>query len=618
MLFQGIVAYAQTVITTPNPVLRYETRYATSDLNLKKIDTLLENFHQYDPKSQWDVPYISSNLGNVPRPLFFDPTFAIGYQLGYATIEKYFLKSDSVKYYNTKTPFTSAKYVFGAKEESLVEFSHSQNIRPNFNFAVDYKRPVSQGFFAHQKSGEHNLSISQWYKSKSNRYNWLSAYVFNQAKIQENGGVKVKDIFTNKAYSQDLSTAPVWLRDAENKYNQQKIFLTQTIYFGPKVNHSDSTVKNSIAPKYGLTHHFEYSSSKIGYKDDEKVGSEYFTHFYFSDDSTRDKTQSRSLTNEIYFHNYSAHSEDSITSSFKYSWKGGIRYILNSFRQYDFKETRHGLQIFGTLQNNPLVVSKFDYNLYASADLAPKYSGDFLTSADLKYQPNDLFYIATTTKINRQSPSVKFEKFTSNHFKWENDFNKMTIIQAGIKSGVPKWHIQISADYFIVHNYLYFGSDMLPAQFNKTLQVLRLSASKDFYLKNFVFKNRAIYQTTNHQEIIHQPQFYIQSQWYYRGSYIKKKPLHAQLGIEMTYFGNHYADAYNPATMEYYLQNEEKLNFYPLLDVFFNLQVKRTRIFLKMQHINQGWFGKKGYFTHPESPATPRTLRLGVSWQFYD
>ncbi|MCZ2394229.1 MAG: putative porin [Chitinophagales bacterium] len=617
-LFQSIIIYAQTLITTPNPILRYETRYTTNDLNLKKIDTLLENFHQYDPKAKWLIPFISANLGNTPRPLFFDPTLAIGFQHGYSSIEKYFLQTDDVKFYNTKTPYTSAQYVFGAKEESLVEFSHSQNVSPQFNLAVDYQRPVSEGFYAHQKSGEHNLSISQWYKSKSNRYNWLSAYVFNQAKIQENGGVKVNNIFTNAAYAQDLSTAPVWLQSAENKFNQHKIFFIQTFYLGPKVAHQDSTIKKMIQPKYGLTHHFEYSSSKIYYKDDEQEGSSYFSEFYYSIDSTRDKTFSKSLTNELYFQNYAVKSADSSSTTFKYSWKGGVRYILNHYQQYNFNVTRHDLQLFGSLKNASLTPAKFDYSLLATIDLSPNYRGDFLTSANFKYQPNIYFYIASSANINRQSPSLKLENFETNHFQWKNNFKKMNIIQVSVKSGIPKWHIDIGADYYIVDNYLYFNQDALPEQLDKTLQVIRFFASKDFYLKNFVFKNKAIYQASNQQEVLHQPQFYIQSQWYYRGSYIKKKALHAQLGIEMTYFANHYADAYNPATMEYYLQNKEKLKYYPLIDVFFNLQVKRTRIFLKMQHLNQGWLKEKGYYSHPGSPASPRAFRLGVSWQFYD
>lgn len=613
-----VQGYAQTVITEPNPELRYETRYATSDLSLKKIDTLLEDFHRYQPYLHWEVPYIASNLGNVPRPLMFDPQMRIGYQHGYYAMENYFVGTDSVRYYDTKTPFTSAKYVFGAKEESLVEFTHSQNIKPYLNFAAEYKVPVSPGFYGHQKSSVQNLSFSQWYKAPSNRYNWLSAYVFNQAKIQENGGVIAEDIFTNPAYAQDMTTAPVSLYTAENKLSDHKVFLTQTFYFGSEITTKDTTAKKRIEPKYGLTHHFEYNSRKIWYKDDEDSSSTYYTDFFYSNDTTRDFTKSQTVKNEFYFQNYAVQSEDSTTKAFKYSWRGGLRHTLNRYHQNVFTEWRHGLQLFGSIKNSLLQETKFDYQVDAAVELAPKYSGDFLTSAYLKFQPSQFFFIAPFANINMQSPSMKMERFATNHIQWENDFNKQLTIHSGAKLGVPEWHLNVGADYFIVHNYMYYNTDRRPAQLNEAMQIVRVFAEKNFYLKNFVFKNFAGYQLVSHPEVIRQPKFYLKHQWYYRGSYIKKKPLHAQLGIDVTYFGNHWADGYYPAIMEYHVQNDKKLIFYPLVDIFFNLQVKRTRIFLMMQHITQGLLGDGGYYTHPGSPATPRVLRVGVSWQFYD
>lgn len=611
--------YAQsTVITTPNPELKYETRYATNDLSLKKIDTLLEDFHRYSPLNHWNVPYISSNLGNVPRPLMFDPKLGMGYNMGYNSLENYFLNVDSVKYYNTKTPYTSAQYVFGAKEESLVQVIHSQNVNPHLNFAIDYKVPVSPGFYARQKSGVHTFSLSSWYQAPSKKYNLLSGYILNSAKIQENGGLSVDDVFTNPAYAQDATTAPVNLYTAENKLKDHTLFLTQSFYLGPTIQAKDSTKKEIIQPKYGFTHHFEYQNRKVHYKDDEDSSRNYFTDFFLYNDSTRDATKSHSIKNEIYFQNYAAQSEDSTTKAFKYAWKSGLRHSVNQYAQNGWSEWRHGLQLFGSIKNSILKPTKFDYQVDASIELAPKYSGDFLTRAYLKYQPNDFFFIAPFAEINMQSPSMKMERFMTNHFQWNNDFNKQLVIHSGAKLGIPKWHLNVGVHHYMVHNYLYYSENIAPAQLDEAMQVIRLTAEKNFYLKKFVFKNQASYQFTSHETILNQPKFYIKHQWYYRGSYIKKKPLNAQLGFDLTYFGNHFAHAYSPATMEYFVQNENKLKFYPIVDVFFNLQVKRLRLFLVMQHITQGLLGDGGYYTHPLSPATPRALRLGVSWQFYD
>lgn len=618
IFFSSVQLYAQTVITEPNPVLRYETRYTLQDLRLQKIDTSLENFHRYQPYMQWDIPYIAANMGNAPRPLQFILSPSVGYHSGYHALDRYFLSSDSVHFYNTKTPFTSAEYDFGIGDESYVKLTHAQNIKPYLNMAIDYKRPASNGFYNHQKSGVHNFSFSQWYRAPSNKYNWLSAYVFNQAKIEENGGVAINDIFTNPAYTQDKSDAPVHLYDATNKLNDNQVFFLQTFYFGPVTVEKDSVNKEKISPKYGLSHRFEFNSRKIWYQDDEDSTKTFYENYYLYNDSTRDFTKSQTIKNELYFQNYTSSSDDSTTHSFKYAWKGGLRYSTHQYHQNVFSEWKHSLQLFGSIKNNPLHADKWSYDVRATVELAPKYSGDFYTSAYFKFQPNEKFFVTPSIDVNLSSPSMKMNHLVTNHFYWDNNFKKQFSIHANTQVGVPKWGTQVGVDYYFIENYLYYDEDYQASQLQHSLQVVRLSAEKNFFLKNFVFKNLVGYQFVSHENIVQQPKVYFKGQWYYRGSYIKKKPLHAQLGIDITYFNNHFADGYQPALMEYHLQRDELLKFYPIIDVFFNLQVKRTRMFVVLQHVTQGLFKEKGYYTHPNSPASPRALRLGVSWQFYD
>jgi outer membrane receptor protein involved in Fe transport len=65
------------------------------------------------------------------------------------------------------------------------------------------------------------------------------------------------------------------------------------------------------------------------------------------------------------------------------------------------------------------------------------------------------------------------------------------------------------------------------------------------------------------------------------------------------------------------VQPSEKLKYYPILDIFFNLQVKRTRLFFMMQHVNAGLIWD-GYYATDAYPMPGRIFRGGVSWQFYD
>ena len=104
---------------------------------------------------------------------------------------------------------------------------------------------------------------------------------------------------------------------------------------------------------------------------------------------------------------------------------------------------------------------------------------------------------------------------------------------------------------------------------------------------------------------------------YYKGGWISGK-LNAQLGFDILYNTNFRGNAYNPSLAAFYHQDNEKLKFYPIMDVFFNLHVKFTNIFLRVEHVNQGMFKQKGIYTAPNYGYLDRTFRAGITWQFYD
>ena len=84
------------------------------------------------------------------------------------------------------------------------------------------------------------------------------------------------------------------------------------------------------------------------------------------------------------------------------------------------------------------------------------------------------------------------------------------------------------------------------------------------------------------------------------------------------YFRSEYnGNAYDPSLQSYYVQNSFMLQQYLRYNLFFNMQVKNFRVFLKMTHFNQ--FDRfDGYFTTPYYPAQKKVLDLGVKWYFFN
>jgi len=87
--------------------------------------------------------------------------------------------------------------------------------------------------------------------------------------------------------------------------------------------------------------------------------------------------------------------------------------------------------------------------------------------------------------------------------------------------------------------------------------------------------------------------------------------------LNLYYNTKYYADAYNPALGVFHQQNEKKLGNYPYLDVFLNIKLKRTRFFLKYEHLNSGWI-YKNYFSALHYPRNEGMFKAGISWTFYD
>ena len=67
---------------------------------------------------------------------------------------------------------------------------------------------------------------------------------------------------------------------------------------------------------------------------------------------------------------------------------------------------------------------------------------------------------------------------------------------------------------------------------------------------------------------------------------------------------------------EFILQNETEIGNYPILDFFFNMQVQRTRIFLKVENFGASFTGRN-YYSAPNYPYRDLTVRFGLVWNFF-
>jgi len=210
--------------------------------------------------------------------------------------------------------------------------------------------------------------------------------------------------------------------------------------------------------------------------------------------------------------------------------------------------------------------------------------------------------------------------YHSNHYWWDNEnLDKEFRTRLEGEISVKRWQTNLKAGVENIKNYTYFNNKAIPAQFADNIQILSACVQQNFKFGIFHLDNEVIFQKSSNQTIIPLPDFSLYHNVYLQ-TRLAKKVLFLELGADVRYFTKYYAPAYSAAMGQYHLQSNSdqvEIGGYPIVNLYANLHLKRTRIFVMMYHVNQG-MGNSNYFLVPHYPINPRLLKLGFSWNFYD
>ena len=110
------------------------------------------------------------------------------------------------------------------------------------------------------------------------------------------------------------------------------------------------------------------------------------------------------------------------------------------------------------------------------------------------------------------------------------------------------------------------------------------------------------------------------SSFYYKNRFFAKK-LELVTGLDL-HFKTKYSGVWYNRTgyfmfNEQYLNTNDQIGGYPILNIFANLRYNHFMIFFKVTHLNQG-IPKAGYYATDRYPGQARSYDFGVSWYFFD
>lgn len=587
------------------------------------VDTIPNNFSEKDLINSYSIA--NSYNGNMGSPLqskiFFDRTQKTNFLFS-TPYDPYVYTASELPFYNTKTPYSNLTYLASfpgeqAEERTKIFLSMNTNKRTNLTGMFDYL--YNRGRYMDQSNKGLIASLYGSYNGK--HYSAYGAFFLQNFKNYENGGLSNTDYITNPSqYSEYTSiTMPVNLTGNQSGYSTMSLFYNHKYSLGFNKVHvirADST-QEEFVPVTSFIHTLKIQRDAKRYRE-TTVNSDFYANTYFSNTAHTDTATYLSIRNT-----FAIQLEEKFNRLLKF---GLTAFIENEVNRYSLLD-KNDMLMHKSEQNTRLggVLSKsegrvFRYNLQGNFVLVGPRIGDFELSGKVGGYFTlwkDSVALKALGRISNRSASYFWEHYISNHFQWENNFDKELQTYIGGSIELPKRDIKLGLQIANNTNYLYFNSLAMPTQAAGSVQVIALDASVNFHLgSHFVLENKGVYQVSSKQEIIPLPDLALYNNLYFHTELFHV--LKTQIGVSSRYHTAYYAPAYMPATGQFYVQTSTKVGNYPLLSAYANFHLKKTRFFIEYYHMNQSFMPNQDYFSMPNYPLNPTTLKWGLSWNFYD
>lgn len=535
-----------------------------------------------------------------------------------------YMEIEGIDYYNVATPMTDLFFKTTFEQGQLLDAMLTFNTSERLNFSLHYKGFRSMGKYQYSQAESGNFRTTTNYVTKNGKYRLRAHIAAQDIETEENGGLINKEEqfesgdenFTNRI------RVDVRFSDANSKILGKRYYLDHSYKLLRSQKDSSATEKTALS----IGHQFNYETKYYEYR--QTAQNEYFGDALLS--SIDDKANLKTMFNEfnVEFNNLTLGRLQGNISLYNYD------YFFNSILVTDTQRIENQLRgeeialggnyskQFGKLG----IEGKVKYNLVG--DL----TGSILdASATYTFDEKNKFKFSVHSST--AMPDFNFLLYQSEYvnYNWQNNsiFEKEKVngLRANIDSEV--WG-DLLLDYTTVGNYSYFASTpgillvdgqeqatIKPFQENNILNHTKIQYRKEFKVGSFALNNTIMYQNVSQaNKVLNLPQFVTRNTLYF-SSDVFRKAMFLQTGITFKYFTAYNIDAYNPVLGEFYIQNDEKLGGFPLLDFFINARIQQTRIYLKAEHFNSSFGKSYNFYAAPNYPYRDFVIRFGLVWNFF-
>ena len=536
------------------------------------------------------------------KPLFV----AQSHHFNYAEIE-------DMQYFRVPTPLTELYFRTAFNQGQQLDAFLTVNTSEQFNFSIAYKGVRSLGSYQQSLASTGNFRFTTNYQTKNKKYKFRGHIAAQDILNRENGGLNANSIVlfeTDDPEFEDRGRLDVNFENAENKLEGLRFYADQEYEL---IGKRDSTSYNVL----NIGNRISYEDKFYEYRQNQPFSG--FGASYEASDLKK-TTKFEDFNVQGY-----ARLENSVLGEIgAFIGYTDFNYGYNTVIVLD--EGRITNRIKGNLLQFGASYSKqyrgFELSGNGKINIAGDFDGNYLNAA-AAFSFNEENKVRASATIHSVAPNFNFLLNQSDYvnYNWQNDFENVKTQELKFELFSDKL-LDAEVSYTGIDDYTYFtikanDSTPTPQQFGERVDYLKVKASREFRYKSFALMNTVMFQqAVSGEEVFNVPQIVTRHSLYYQDEWFKKA-MFLQMGLTLKYFTEYEMNGYDPVLAEFYVQENEKLGGFPMVDLFFNAKIRQTRIYVKYEHINQLFNATNSHFAAPGYPYRDAVIRFGLVWNFF-
>lgn len=580
----------------------FEEDFFLNRSGLFPIDTTRWNFHKFSYVQRNNNFYQDlGNIGTAIRPIYSQAPDLIGATPGFDTYDLYWA-SETIRYYDTKSPYSNLKLVIGGKGRSLTRVTYSRNITPRWNFGFNYRALLIDKQVQRQGKGDRHVRSTYYdfytvFHTKDSLYSVFLNYRKNYQQADEYGGVLVDDE-ENFSYS-DLfgKNAQPNLTEAESNDTRSNWHLFHQFKVGSGLQ---------------LYHKGDFYKQRNRFVDGDPEN-DYYDTIVVDSAQTHDQVQFRSLRNEL-----------------------GVKGSLLKLFYNGYVAWRHYSMDYKYFYEDNFYLPTSQDEFYVGGRIALKVDSLIDVKGRAEWMMDDRYLIQgsiqskwfeASAKRAVYTPGFLQQAYRGSHDVWLNTFNNIeaTEVKGSLIYQTEKLTVAPGLRFSTFKNYVFFKEDTSRVQDVLPLQSSGfqtwVSPELNFSVtmaKHVNFTTQVLYTKIleNAEDAIQVPDLFINAQLSYSNIWFNNN-LDFQVGLESHWKSAYYAPGYDPVIQQYYVQERFQVPGVPIIDVFLNAKIKRARIMVKYNNILM-LFSNYGNIPTPFYPGIQNLFDFGFDWSFYD